>query len=94
MDAINKRARVVAGAGELRLPTNCGRDFSTPEPAAQLELFGLVVGTEDCTTTSEACPRCATAIATIGPRTGPYHAALRCLRGHFLRWLRKPGGVA
>jgi hypothetical protein len=62
--------------------------------AAQRELFGLVAGADDRTTTCGPCPRCATAIATIGPRSGPHHAALRCLRRHFLRWLPKPGGVA
>ena len=66
----NKRARGSAGAGGLRLPTNCGSDFSTPYPAG---------------TTWDPRPRCGATAAVIGPGAGPHDALLRCLRGYHLR---------
>jgi hypothetical protein len=61
---------------------------------AERELFGVAAGADIETTTCAPCKRCGTTIATIGPGAGPHHALVRCVRGHFLKWLPKPRGAA
>lgn len=94
MDFIDERAPGERGAGDYFCLQTAGWDSSTPYPAAQRDLFGFVVGADDCTTTSAPCPRCGTTVAIIGPGAGPHHASVRCVRGHFRKWLPKPGGAA
>jgi hypothetical protein len=68
--------------------------YSTTACLVQLSLFGLAARADYRTTVCAPCPRCGTAAGTIGPGSGPHHAELRCLRGHFLKSLPKPGGAA
>jgi hypothetical protein len=102
MDARNENPRPRRGQGTavcsdgrdpIMAETRCDA-LSAACAFPQGELFGLVVGADGRTTTRAPCPRCRTTIATIGPGAGPHHAELRCLRGHFLKWLPKPGGAA
>ncbi len=93
MEARNERAPGERGARDCVSLQTAGWDSSTPYPSTQHELFGLVVGSDDRATTCAPCPECGATVATIGGGAGPHHAQLRCLRGHFLRWLPKPGGA-
>jgi hypothetical protein len=91
MNSRNERAPGERGAGELRLShLGCGADSITPR---QGELFGALVAVDEHTTYCEACPQCGATIAIDAPGRGPHFASLRCLRGHFLRWLSKPRGA-
>jgi hypothetical protein len=87
MASTNERAPGERGAEELRTSPDCAADHTT-HPVPQ-----YMAGVGKRTTTCAPCPRCRTTIATIGPGAGPHHADLRCLRGHFLKWLPKPGGA-
>jgi hypothetical protein len=59
----------------------------------QQELFGMVVNAEShFTRLPRPCTTCAAGVGTIGSGRGPHHAAVYCARGHFQRWLPKPGG--
>jgi hypothetical protein len=87
----NERAPGWRGARGLLTHLDCSADSIT---LRQRELFGVAVEVSDRTSACAPCPRCRTTIAIIGPGAGPHHAELRCLRGHFLRWLPKPGGGA
>jgi hypothetical protein len=80
----------VAGARQYT-----ARPLTGPSPvlhhSVPRELFGLAVCLDDRTTTCLSCPRCGASAAVIAPGSGPPYAALRCLRGHHLKWLAKSG---
>jgi ribosomal protein S27AE len=56
----------------------------------QHQLFGLAFEVDDRTTSCKSCPTCGSSVATVGSGSGPHHARLTCVRGHFLRWLPRP----
>lgn len=60
------------------------------KPPAQTELFGVAASVTAETAQSDPCPRCGSTVAVRGPGAGPHWKSLRCIRGHFLRWLPKP----
>lgn len=63
-------------------------------PPAQRELFGVAARTDERLMRSSPCSRCGATVAVVGPGSGPHDSSLRWVRGHFLRWLPKPGCAA
>jgi hypothetical protein len=98
MDHKNKRAPGERGAGETLVCWD-GRDSTTAAThdalrSHQRELFGFAARADERTMMSSPCSRCGATVTVVGPGAGPHHASLRCVRGHFVRWVAKPVGGA
>jgi hypothetical protein len=69
-----------------------GRDHHTT--VAQLDFFEAEARADERTIGGcDPCPVCAATFAIVGPGKGRHHAELRCLLGHHVKWLPKPGSA-
>lgn len=62
------------------------------KPPVQTELFGVATAVTPATVHSDPCPQCGSTVGVEGPGAGPHWKSLRCIRGHFIRWLPRPQG--
>jgi hypothetical protein len=59
-------------------------------PPFQHQLFGVAFEADDQMMIREPCPQCASTVTVVGSGSGPHWGVLRCIRGHYLKWIPRP----